>query len=326
MSGYESLLRIIDNESVMLNGKAMRFGLCCIFSKEDITFKSRQAGYIGKFTRDEQLDLLSTTILHNATSLMLALRYCAAHDIGSFRVNSGILPLKSHPQLRYELHELPEYTLISELFAAAKAYSGSRNIRLTFHPDQFTLLSSPRVKVTHQSFAELDYHAEVAEWIGADVIILHGGGAYGDKPSALARVESNIAKLPKAVRTRLALENDDRVYTPRDLLPLCERSGVPFVYDVHHHRCLDDELSVEEVTIRALKTWNREPLFHLSSPKNGWQAPNVRPHHDYINLTDMPAVWLGLEITVEVEAKAKELAIAKLQQEMRASANATGDY
>jgi len=51
-------------------------------------------------------------------------------------------------------------------------------------------------------------------------INIHGGGAYGDKKSALRRLARQIEKLPDHVRTRLTFENDDRVYTPSDLLPL----------------------------------------------------------------------------------------------------------
>ena len=114
----------------------------------------------------------------------------------------------------------------------------------------------------------------------------------------------------KAVAT--VLENDDRIYTPADLLPLCARTGLPFVYDVHHHRCHPDGLTVEAVTEQALATWLREPLFHLSSPRDGWQGANPRPHHDYIDPGDLPACWVGRQLTVEVEAKAKELALQRL--------------
>lgn len=292
----------------------MRLGLCCLFHREDIRFKSRQAGYIAGYAREEQLKLLSATVAHNAASLLRAMQYCAQHGIGCFRINSGILPLKSHPHLHYGLSALPDYERISELFEACRVYGRSRNIRLTFHPDQFTLLSSPRDSVTLQSLEELKYHAEIATLVGADVITLHGGGAYGDKCAALARLEKNIAGLPENIRMRLALENDDRVYSPEDLLPVCLRTGVPFVYDVHHHRCLADGLTIEEATEQAISSWAREPLFHISSPRNGWLTKDVRPHHDFINPEDIPSGWKDLEITVEVEAKAKELAIARLQQ------------
>ena len=135
-------------------------------------------------------------------------------------------------------------------------------------------------------------------------------------------VESGLLKDPQLVvaldsaSARLAFENDDRIYTPADLLPFCEEHKLPFVYDVHHHRCLPDALTPEAVTRRALKTWDREPLFHLSSPRDGWGSPDPRPHHDYIDLKDFPACWRGLDITIEVEAKAKELAIARLREQL----------
>jgi UV DNA damage endonuclease len=34
-------------------------------------------------------------------------------------------------------------------------------------------------------------------------------------------------------------------------------------------------------------------------------------HHDFIDVKDFPKCWRDLEITVEVEAKAKEVAVLK---------------
>jgi len=89
------------------------------------------------------------------------------------------------------------------------------------------------------------------------------------------------------------------------------------VYDVHHHRCCPDSLSVAEATAAARATWNREPLFHISSPLEGWTGPKPERHHDYIDPKDFPAAWRGWDLTVEVEAKAKELAVTRLQQALR---------
>ncbi len=119
----------------------------------------------------------------------------------------------------------------------------------------------------------------LAELIDAEVINIHGGGTYGDKKQALLRLRNNLQALPAEVMNRLTLENDDRSYTPADLLPLCEDLGIPMVYDVHHHRCLGDGLSVEEVTERVVTLWQglgREPYFHISSPKNGWQQREAK--------------------------------------------------
>jgi UV DNA damage endonuclease len=122
----------------------------------------------------------------------------------------------------------------------------------------------------------------------------------------------SLERLPGRVRKRLTLENDERVYAPRDLLPFCRSEQVPLVYDVHHHRCLPDGYSVEQVTDLALATWNREPLFHVSSPRDGWRGPQPSRHGDFIAPRDFPREWLHKDLTVEVEAKAKELAVLRL--------------
>ncbi len=152
--------------------------------------------------------------------------------------------------------------------------------------------------------------------MNADVINIHAGGVYNDKPSALSRLRKQMDILPAGIRDRLTLENDDRSYSPADLLPLCREMGIPLVYDVHHHRCLPDGMTIEKATEAALFTWNREPLFHLSSPLHGWNGPDIRKHHDYIDPGDFPGNWLPMDLTVEVEAKAKELAVLKLKKDL----------
>jgi UV DNA damage endonuclease len=248
---------------------------------------------------------------------MDALHFCSANGIGCFRVNSQILPLKTHPDVGYDLKELPGGSQIISQFRKCKVFAKSVGLRTVFHPDQFVVLNSPRPDVVAQSILELEYQAEVAQWIGADVVNIHGGGAYGEKQTALRTLAKNIARLSKEARSLVTLENDDRVFTPGDLLPFCRQQGIPFVYDVHHHRCTPDGTDEEEATGQALTTWNREPLFHISSPLQGWSGPKPYRHHDYINVRDFPKSWLELDVTVEVEAKAKELAVKKLAKALK---------
>jgi UV DNA damage endonuclease len=172
---------------------------------------------------------------------------------------------------------------------------------MSFHPDQFVILNSPKPKVIERAIADIEYHNQVAEWLGADVINIHAGGVYGNKPRALKRLSKSLDLLSDRARRKLALENDDKSYTPSDLLPFCRTESIPLVYDVHHHRCLPDGKTVEDVTENALATWNREPLFHLSSPIEGWEGPNPSRHHAYIDIRDFPDCWRDLDITVEGE-------------------------
>jgi UV DNA damage endonuclease len=290
----------------------IRLGLCCVFRDEPIKFRTTTAAAINRLPRNERQTKLADLCAANAAALMEALQFCSSNGIGCFRVNSQILPLKTHPDVGYDLTELPGGKQIIAQFRKCGAFAKAAGLRITFHPDQFVVLSSPRPEVVAQSIAEFEYQAEVAGWIGADVVNIHAGGAYGDKQAALQTLAKNLARLSKKARKLVTLENDDKVFTPADLLPFCREQGIPFVYDVHHHRCTPDGMSEEEATRQTLTTWNREPLFHISSPLEGWKGPKPHRHGDYINIRDFPAFWLGLDATVEVEAKAKELAVKRL--------------
>jgi UV DNA damage endonuclease len=294
----------------------LRLGLCCQFVKQPIKFRTTTATSLLRMKQVDRQLKMSRLCLANAESLLLALQYCADNGIGGFRIGSSILPIKTHPQVGYSIAELPDAEAIIAAFRCCGTFAAEHGIRTVFHPDQFVVLNSPREDVVEKSIGELEYQAEVAEWVGADVINIHGGGAYSDKAAALARLARNLDRLSEAVRSRLTIENDDKIYAPKDLLPLCQATGVPLVYDVHHHRCLSDGLTIEQATDAAFCTWRREPLFHISSPLEGWIGPRPHRHHDYIDLGDFPDCWRQRRITVEVEAKAKELAVLRLRDEL----------
>jgi UV DNA damage endonuclease len=294
----------------------IRFGLCCIFRKAPIKFRRTTVKHLRSLSVAARATHLASICMHNADTLYRALTFCADNRIGAFRINSQILPAKTHPDVAYDLHDLPGGDRIVARFKQCGAFSVQNGIRTSFHPDQFLVLSSPDTGVVKRALADLEYQTQVAQWVAADVLNIHGGGAYGDKPTALKRLATVINRLSPEVKSRLTLENDDRVYTPADLLPVSRDTGIPLVYDVHHHRCLSDGKSVEDITQAAISTWNREPLFHLSSPLNGWEKGPCHPHHDFIDPADFPDCWRDLDITVDVEAKAKELAVLKLKAEL----------
>ncbi len=290
----------------------MRLGLCCLFYRETIRFRTTTASRLSRLAPVDRGALLAEICGHNTRSLGAALRYCIAHGVGAFRISSDLLPLATHPQYGYDLPDLPDGESIRRELEECGRLARQAGLRTSFHPDQFVVLNSPRADVAASSRAELLHHLRLAELTGADVINIHGGGAYGERRAALDRLAAAVETLPAALREKLTLENDDRVYPPADLLPLCRRLGLGFVYDVHHHRCLPDGVSVEETTGQAAATWNREPLFHVSSPRDGWTAADPRKHALFLDPADFPACWLGQDLTVDVEAKAKEEAVLAL--------------
>jgi UV DNA damage endonuclease len=300
----------------------MRLGLCCLFKNEPVTFRTTTAKALSTLKRNEQLRKLSDICTHNASNLLLAVETVNRLGIGSFRIMSPLFPRMTHPDVGYRLADLPGVEAVSGLLEKVRIFAILHDIRLSFHPDQFVVLSSPHASVVKNSIKELEYQAMLAETVGAEVINIHAGGGYGDKPAALLRFCGVFPDLPEAVRIRLTIENDDVSYTVRDLLPVCEKLSIPLVYDIHHHRCNPDGLSATDATHHAGATWRalgREQYCHISSPKNGWGSGNQKSHADYIAMADFPDCWRDLEMTVDVEAKAKELAVLRFMAELHSS-------
>ncbi len=299
----------------MARREAPRLGLCCTFLEQPIRFRTTTARFTGSLPPRERAAHLRAIVLHNAAALAQAIAWCAGHGVGAFRVNSQLVPLATHAELGYRLEAIDGDGAVEAKLREARILAAKHGLRLSLHPDQFVVLGSAREEVVRGSIAELEHQARIAEWIGAEQLTLHGGGAQGGKAAALGRLARGIERLSARARARLALENDDRVYTVRDLLPLCRREAVPLVYDVHHHRCNPDGLDALEATGLAAESWGtREPWAHLSSPRGGWAAADPRHHADHIDLADVPAAWLGRRMTIDVEAKAKELAVVALRR------------
>ena len=313
----------------------IRWGLCCQFLDSPIKFRTATHRYVSGLDAAAQREYLATIARDNAAALDAAVRRCRELGIGAFRINSQILPLATHPVSGYTLAALDGDAArdaavepLAEAFARVRPLAAELDVRLSFHPDQFVVLNSEREAVREASVREIEFQALVAELVGADTLTLHVGGAAGGTEAAVGRLERTLDALTDRARARLAFENDDRLFAPADLLPLCERAGVALVYDSHHHRCRPDDLTVEEASLRAAATWARrdaalgpaarEPYFHVSSPRDGWDARNPRPHADYVDPADVPPLWASLACTVDVEAKEKERAVLALKQALEA--------
>ena len=139
---------------------------------------------------------------------------------------------------------------------------------------------------------------------------------HGGKSDRAERLINIIQQLPEGIRTRLALENDEYAYSASEILDICKAVSIPMVFDAHHHiihEKLDsyDDISVSEMLKAARTTWP-VPDWQLVHISNGRESFNDRHHSDFI--TTMPSCYIDAP-WIEIEAKLKEQAIAKLQQE-----------
>ncbi|MDW7672386.1 MAG: UV DNA damage repair endonuclease UvsE, partial [Bacillota bacterium] len=201
-----------------------------------------------------------------------------------------------------------------------KQFAARRRMRLSMHPGQYTLLNSPREDVVHRSIEDLVYHQQMAERLGVTDLIIHVGGLYGNRKEALDRWTRVYQGLPTAIRQRLRLENDEKLFSIEDVLLLAETTGIPAVLDLHHHRILPS-LDTVEALRRVFQTWKGidDPKLHLSSGKSSRLDPR---HHEFIHPEDYnETVVLLAEATgsahqriyLMLEAKQKEQAVIRLQ-------------
>ena len=266
--------------------------------------------------RNATPEKLTEVTTHNLAALEKMIDYNRKNNIKLFRISSDLIPFGSS-----SVNALPWWDIHAEAFQHIGAKIRKSGIRVSFHPGQYTVLNSPDEDVVARAILDLAYHAKMLECLGIDnqhKIVLHVGGIYGDKKEALERFEQNFRRLPEAVRNRLIIENDDRLYNIEDVLTLAHRLHVPAVYDNLHHAINPPPSGGTDPywIAEAKKTWKAadgNQKIHYSQ-----QAPGKRPgaHTDTIDLKTFLTFHEQLEdkqIDIMLEVKDKNLSAIKCQ-------------
>jgi len=289
------------------------FGYCCInLTLEEKGIKIGR-GMIKKTFTARGIKYAGELAEANIRDMVEIIKWNNQHDIKMYRMSSNLFPWMSE----YELTELPNWPTISNLLKGAGTLALKYGQRITFHPGQFNILCSPKPDVVEKTIKELGQHGEIMDWMGLPrthqyPINIHVGGTYNDKPAAKARFIDNFHRLHESVKSRLVLENDDKTaqYGVEDLYQIWRACGTPITFDYHHHRCYNDPMPEKRALELAATTWPTgiRQLCHYSSAKKLHEDASVimRAHADYIyeRINDY-----GMELDIELEAKAKELAV-----------------
>ncbi|HYG79325.1 MAG TPA: UV DNA damage repair endonuclease UvsE [Pyrinomonadaceae bacterium] len=284
-----------------------QLGLVCITHSDEVRYKTVTRKRLLQFPADEQKRVLRDLYAANLGRLDRALDFCAGRGLRLYRMTSGLFPFADDEAGSDVLEEFA-----GELTGAG-ARAAELGIRLVLHPDQFVVLSSDSPQTVANSVKILASHARVMDMLGLPrspwaLIEIHGG-----KGGRADRLVEQIGLLPDAVRSRVAFENDEYIYSAAEILDVCRRAGVPMVFDAHHHvvhEGLDsyDHPSVSEMVEAARATWPR-PEWQLVHISNGRESFCDRHHSDLVE--NMPEAYRRVP-WIEVEAKHKELAIERL--------------
>jgi len=270
--------------------------------------------------REARIERIRRTARRNLENTLRILWFLKGNGLSCYRFATHLIPLATHEATDgWEWWQDP---LLEPLLARIGQVIRQESFRVSTHPPQLCVLNAAEPGVFAWVERYTDYHVRLFRTMGLDEttkIVLHVGKRFpGGNQAGLRQALANVERLPEAVRARLVLENDDRTFSAKETLTLCQQAGVPMVFDLHHHWCRNDGEDYRDLLPAVFATWrDRPPKVHLSTPRS---PEDVRAHADYVDAGFVEpfleyAASLG-SFDVMVEAKMKDLAALRLRQEL----------
>jgi UV DNA damage endonuclease len=290
-----------------------------------------------------RLERIAEENLHNTLRLLKHNRYM---DVQVYRMTSKLIPLATHELLS----DWNPYPALADRLAEVGEFIREHHMRVSFHPDHFTVLSTPRPEVYVHSVKDLNHHVTMLEMMGLDeraTCNIHVGGTYGNKETAGHRFLRRFDELEERIARRITVENDDKTFTASETLEISEQAGAPMVLDLHHHAVNNPEyVPVHKLWPRIARTWERfgwnglqqqqhtptsdtslhaapgarlPPKIHVSTPRSD---KDPRAHADYVDPAPLMRFLLDIAgstpaIDVMIEAKRKDESLFRLMDELK---------
>jgi len=249
---------------------------------------------------------------------MEILEFNVDHHLLFFRITSDLIPFASHPVCIF-----PWQSEFKKNFRKIGIFLKKHNMRVSMHPDQFTLINSLKREIFIRSTAELTYHADVLDLMGTDLtakIQIHVGGAYGNKEESIKRFIRRFRMIPARITKRLVIENDDRIYSVKDCVSIHRETGIPIVFDTLHHTCNRGGENILNAFSSAYATWKSKdgpPVVDYSiqdsSRKKGAHAQSIQA----VNFKRFIKQTEGFDFDIMCEIKDKEKSALKATETLR---------
>jgi len=295
-----------------------RIGYCCISLGININRSKKNhitvnRGMVKKTFIEKGIKYASELAYLNLCDLLEILKYNVRKNIYVYRLSSDLFPWMSE----YQLQDLPNIKSIKSKLIEIGNFIKKYDIRTGAHPGPFNVLASENQSVVTKTIFELNQHAELMDLMGLDKshyypINIHINTTKPTRELAAARFVENFKLLSDSCKARLTVENDDspNQYSVKILHDLVHvQTGIPIVFDQHHFNYGQQDQTMEDALKLAHSTWTVKPLTHMSSSKTLEDSKGVATAHaDYIY---EKIQTFGLDFDIEIEAKAKDLAVLK---------------
>ena len=295
---------------------------------------STTVAWLGRQTVDVAEQKLWDLMVGNIESIRKLVERVGTLDehLRMVRIGSDILPVYTHRDWMYFWRRPDVVAYCEKYFREVGDLARLRNVRLSFHPGQFTVLASDNPDIVDRSIEEFEYHADMARWMGfgqkfQDLKInVHIAGRQGPQGIRLA-----YGRLSPEARNCLTIENEEVSYGLDDCLSISD--VVPIVLDIHHHWVKTGEYisPMDPRVDQVVQSWRGvRPTMHYSVSREnvlvnhstvdkpemsilleqGYKKAKLRAHSDLMwntTVNEWALSFLGTH-DIMCEAKAKNLA------------------
>ncbi len=300
--------------------------------------------WLNRQTRSEAEQRLWDLMVQNIESAYRLVKRVSELDehLRMVRLSSDILPVYTEPSWSYFWRRPDVVQYCEKAFERIGALARSTNVRLSFHPGQFTVLASVDPDIVNRSIEEFEYHVDMARWMGYGQrfqdfkINVHISGRQG--PDGIKRV---LSRLTPEARNTITIENDEMSWGIEASLELVEHCAL--VLDIHHHWIKTGEYiePTDERVKRIVDSWRGvRPVIHYSVSRenilvehasntlptldalieSGYKKANLRAHSDFYwnhAVNDWAAGFTN-NFDIMCESKGKNLASFEFASKIKA--------
>ena len=337
----------------MFDNDVKRIGFACKYFHPDRTLNKKlleeierplneratTITWLNRQTREVAEQRLWDIMEHNISSLNNLIQFVGGlpNELRMVRLGSGVLPAYTEPSWSYywQLPDVRRY--LESNLARVGDEARLRDVRISMHPGQFTVLASDNPDIVDRSIDEFEYHINMARWMGYGQqwqdfkCNVHISGRQG--PAGIIKALSRMS--PEA-RNCITIENDENSWGLDASLEL--EKHVALVLDIHHHYIRSDGeyIQVNDDRVkRVIDSWRGvRPAIHYSVSREeyiesidtntlpnlqllmeqGYKKQKLRAHSDYYKNTacNKWALTFLEHADIMCESKMKNLAVEDL--------------
>jgi UV DNA damage repair endonuclease len=305
---------------------------------------STTVAWLNRQDRDTAEQKLWDLMVQNIESCRLLVDRVGSleHELRMVRLSSDILPMYTEPTWRYFWQQLDVKNYCEKHFQQVGDLAREQDVRLSFHPGQFTVLASDNPEIVDRSIDEFEYHVDMARWMSFGKtfqdykINVHISGRQG--PTGIIKA---LSRMTPEARNTLTIENDEMTWGLEDSLELVDHCAL--VLDIHHHYIKTGEYidPSDDRVKQVIDSWRgmRRPVIHYSLSREdqlikhcpdtlpdlqllleaGHKKTKLRAHSDFYwnKAANQWALSFGDQFDIMCESKSKNLASFALHEQSK---------